>query len=199
MKLTKILILLLISIPSIFFLAACQQKVKEPIITIDDTTSQKENLRRTELGQNGNNTIFKQIFLGKADGKSFYNKQIETNDTSINKDLVNKKLKIANLPDKHYAFLTGISNKTKPSYLLGRIEQQNDKVIQWKQEIKYVKKMGTKDVYQYEIKIPAFEGEQAKISFRYIWLNDDNKCYSVADQLFILKKIKSGNPLEDRQ
>ena len=45
------------------------------------------------------------------------------------------------------------------------------------------------DVYQYEVEFPKFEGERANFSFRYIWLNKENKCYGVADQLLILKRI----------
>ena len=47
----------------------------------------------------------------------------------------------------------------KPTYLLGRIEQIDGKVIQWKQEVKSVKRKGTNDVYQYEVEFPKFEGE----------------------------------------
>lgn len=85
-------------------------------------------------------------------------------------------------------------NKKKPTYLLGRIEQIDGKVIQWKQEVRSVQRKDANgvyqyDVYQYEVEFPKFEGERANVSFRYIWLNKENKCYGVADQLFILKKI----------
>ena len=115
--------------------------------------------------------------------------QIERNDSLIEDKLSNKKLKSGVIPENYYVFLTGVTNKKKPTYLLGRIEQIDGKIIQWKQEVKSVKRKGTNDVYQYEVEFPKFEGERANVSFRYIWLNKENKCYGVADQLFILKKI----------
>ncbi|SMD93946.1 hypothetical protein BACERE00191_01964 [Bacillus pacificus] len=198
-KLVRYLILLCISATTLFLLTACQKEIKEPIIIIDDATSQKENLRRIELKNKNNNAIFNQVFFESKDGKTFYDKQIDVNDIRIKQNISNKKIQPGVLPEQNYIFLSGFSNKNKPNYLLGRIEQEDGKVIQWKQEIKYMKKNGTKDVYQYEIQMPKFEGKQAYISFRYIWLNTNNKCYGVADQLFTLQKIKSGNILEDVQ
>ncbi len=86
-------------------------------------------------------------------------------------------------------FFNGCYEQEKTSVSFGRIEQTDGKVIEWKQEVKSVKRKGTNDVYQYEVEFPKFEGERVNVSFRYIWLNKENKCYGVADQMFILKKI----------
>ncbi|HDR4421468.1 TPA: hypothetical protein QCP59_002266 [Bacillus cereus] len=174
---------------SICFLASCQKKVDEPIVNIHDTLTKKENLKSIELQEIKKNTIFEQVFLGNETGDDFFQGQIDRNDITIKDKLSNKKLKSGVIPENYYVFLTGVTNKKKPTYLLGRIEQTDGKVIEWKQEVKSVKRKGTNDVYEYEVEFPKFEGERANVAFRYIWLNKENKCYGVADQLFILKKI----------
>ncbi|ANC10544.1 MULTISPECIES: hypothetical protein [Bacillus cereus group] len=173
----------------ICFLVSCQKEVNEPIVNIEDTLTEKENLKSIELKEVKKNTIFEQVFLGNKTGDDFYEGQIDTNDITIEDKLSNKNLKLGVIPENHYVFLTGITNEKKPSYLLGRIEQTDGKIIQWKQEVKNVKRKGTNDVYQYEVMFPKFEGEKVNVSFRYIWLNKENECYGVANQLFILKKI----------
>ena len=76
----------------------------------------------------------------------------------------------------------------KPTYLLGRIEQIDGKVIQWKQEVKSVKEKAQMMFISMKLSFLNLK-ERANVSFRYIWLNKEKKCYGVADQLFILKKI----------
>ncbi|HFK1758254.1 hypothetical protein FO497_08110 [Bacillus cereus ATCC 10876] len=182
-------ILVCFFILSISFLVSCQKKVDEPIVHIEDTLTEKDNLKSIELKGINKNTIFEQVFLESENGDDFFQGQIEKNDSLIEDKLSNKKLKLGVIPENYYVFLTGVTNKKKPKYLLGRIEQTDGEVIQWKQEVKSVKRKGTNDVYQYEVEFPKFEGERANVSFRYIWLNKEKKCYGVADQLFILKKI----------
>ncbi|MED2984753.1 hypothetical protein P4311_25595 [Bacillus thuringiensis] len=182
-------ILVCFFILSISFLVSCQKKVDEPIVNIEDTLTEKDNLKSIQLQEIKKNTIVEQVFLKSENGHDFFQGQIERNDSLIEGKLSNKKLKSGVIPENYYVFLTGVTNKKKPTYLLGRIEQIDGKIIQWKQEVKSVKRKGTNDVYQYEVEFPKFEGERANVSFRYIWLNKENKCYGVADQLFILKKI----------
>ncbi|CUB08708.1 hypothetical protein BN2127_JRS1_00492 [Bacillus cereus] len=174
---------------SISFLVSCQKKVDEPIVNIQDNLTEKENLKSIQLQENNKNTIFEQVFLKSENGHDFFRGQIDRNDIAIEDKLLDKNLKSGVIPENYYVFLTGVTNKKKPTYLLGRIEQIDGKVIEWKQEVKSVKRKDTNDVYQYEVEFPKFEGERANVSFRYIWLNKENKCYGVADQLFILKKI----------
>jgi hypothetical protein len=189
MKLISKYILLCFFILSICFLASCQKEMDEPIVNIQDNLTKKENLKSIRLQENNENTIFEQVFLESKNGDDFFQGQIERNDSLIESKLSNKKLKSGVIPENYYIFLTGVTNKKKPTYLLGRIEQTDGKVIQWKQEVKSVKRKDTNDVYQYEVMFPKFEGEKAQVSFRYIWVNKENECYGVADQLFILKKI----------
>ncbi|MBE7147228.1 hypothetical protein FUT12_06425 [Bacillus mycoides] len=189
MKLISKYILLCFFILSICFLASCQKEMDEPIVNIQDNLTKKENLKSIRLQENNENTIFEQVFLESKNGDDFFQGQIERNDSLIESKLSNKKLKSGVIPENYYIFLTGVTNKKKPTYLLGRIEQTDGKVIQWKQEVKSVKRKDTNDVYQYEVMFPKFEGEKAHVSFRYIWVNKENECYGVADQLFILKKI----------
>lgn len=177
------------SLLSICFLVSCQKEVDEPIVIIQDSLTEKENLKSIELKGLRKNTVFEQVFFKSETGDDFYRGQIDRNDILIENKLSNKSLKVGVIPESYYIFLTGVTNKKKPTYLLGRIEQIDGKVIQWKQEVKSVKRKGTDDVYQYEVMFPKFEGEKANVSFRYIWLNKENKCYGVADQLFILKKV----------
>ncbi|MGR5959047.1 hypothetical protein ACT7DM_02100 [Bacillus cereus] len=181
-------ILVCFFILSISFLVSCQKKVNEPIVNIEDTLTEKDNLKSIQLQEIKKNTIVEQVFLKSENGHDFFQGQIERNDSLIEDKLSNKKLKSGVIPENYYVFLTGVTNKKKPTYLLGRIEQIDGKIIQWKQEVKSVKRKGTNDVYQYEVEFPKFEGERANVSFRYIWLNKENKCYGVANQLFILKK-----------
>ncbi|MGS7463219.1 hypothetical protein [Bacillus paranthracis] len=182
-------ILVCFFILSISFLVSCQKKVDEPIVHVEDTLTEKDNLKSTQLQEINKNTIYEQVFSGNKNGNDFFQGQIDRNDIAIEDRLSDKNLKSGVIPENYYVFLTGVTNEKKPTYLLGRIEQIDGKVIQWKQEVKSVKRKGTNDVYQYEVEFPKFEGERADVSFRYIWLNKEKKCYGVADQLFILKKI----------
>ncbi|MEK4745154.1 MULTISPECIES: hypothetical protein [unclassified Bacillus (in: firmicutes)] len=199
MKLISKYILVCFFILSISFLVSCQKKVDEPIVNIEDTLTEKGNLKSIQLQEIKKNTIYEQVFLGNENGNDFFQGQIDRNDIAIEDKLLDKNLKSGVIPENYYVFLTGVTNKKKPTYLLGRIEQIDGKVIQWKQEVKSVQRKDANgvyqydvyqyDVYQYEVEFPKFEGERANVSFRYIWLNKENKCYGVADQLFILKKI----------
>lgn len=175
---------------SISFLVSCQKKVDEPIVNIEDTLTEKYNLKSIQLQEIKKNTIYEQVFSGNKNGNDFFQGQIDRNDIAIEDRLSDKNLKSGVIPENYYVFLSGVTNKKKPTYLLGRIEQTDGKVIEWKQEVKSVKRKGTNDVYQYEVEFPKFEGERANVAFRYIWLNKENKCYGVADQLFILKRFK---------
>ena len=174
---------------SISFLVSCQKKVDEPIVNIEDTLTEKYNLKSIQLQEIKKNTIYEQVFSGNKNGNDFFQGPIDRNDLAIEDRLSDKNLKSGVIPENYYVFLSGVTNKKKPTYLLGRIEQTDGKVIEWKQEVKSVKRKGTNDVYQYEVEFPKFEGERANVAFRYIWLNKENKCYGVADQLFILKKV----------
>ncbi|RAN84539.1 hypothetical protein [Bacillus sp. SRB_331] len=194
MKLISKYILVCFFILSISFLVSCQKKVDEPIVNIEDTLTEKGNLKSIQLQEIKKNTIYEQVFFGNENGNDFFQGQIDRNDIAIEDKLLDKNLKSGVIPENYYVFLTGVTNKKKPTYLLGRIEQIDGKVIQWKQEVKSVQRKDANgayqyDVYQYEVEFPKFEGERANVSFRYIWLNKENKCYGVADQLFILKKI----------
>ncbi|MDM5430462.1 hypothetical protein [Bacillus mycoides] len=194
MKLISKYILVCFFILSINFLVSCQKKVDEPIVNIEDTLTEKGNLKSIQLQEIKKNTIYEQVFFGNENGNDFFQGQIDRNDIAIEDKLLDKNLKSGVIPENYYVFLTGVTNKKKPTYLLGRIEQIDGKVIQWKQEVKSVQRKDANgvyqyDVYQYEVEFPKFEGERANVSFRYIWLNKENKCYGVADQLFILKKI----------
>lgn len=73
-------------------------------------------------------------------------------------------MKLGVIPENYYVFWRVLRIR-KPTYLLGRIEQTDGEVIQWKQEVKSVKRKGTNDVYQYEVEFPKFEGERANVSF----------------------------------
>ncbi|MEH7059816.1 hypothetical protein V7052_14860 [Bacillus wiedmannii] len=174
---------------SICFLASCQKEMDEPIVNIEDTLTEKDNLKSIQLQEIKKNTIFEQVFFENENGEDFFQGQTDRNDIGIEDKLLDENLKLGVIPENYYVFLTGVTNKKKPTYLLGRIEQTDEKVIQWKQEVKSVKRKGTDNVYQYEVEFPKFEGEKAHVSFRYIWINKENKCYGVADQFFILKKI----------
>ncbi|MCU5654907.1 hypothetical protein OCF56_13465 [Bacillus mycoides] len=189
MKLISKYILVCFFILSISFLVSCQKKVDEPIVNIEDTLTEKGNLKSIQLQEIKKNTIYEQVFFGNENGNDFFQGQIDRNDIAIEDKLLDKNLKSGVIPENYYVFLTGVTNKKKPTYLLGRIEQIDGKVIQWKQEFKSVQRKDANGVYQYEVEFPKFEGERANVSFRYIWLNKENKCYGVADQLFILKKI----------
>ncbi|MBG9599394.1 hypothetical protein ABE17_21430 [Bacillus mycoides] len=194
MKLISKYILVCFFILSISFLVSCQKKVDEPIVNIEDTLTEKGNLKSIQLQGIKKNTIYEQVFFGNENGNDFFQGQIDRSDIAIEDKLLDKNLKSGVIPENYYVFLTGVTNKKKPTYLLGRIEQIDGKVIQWKQEVKSVQRKDANgvyqyDVYQYEVEFPKFEGERANVSFRYIWLNKENKCYGVADQLFILKKI----------
>ncbi|MBK5432833.1 hypothetical protein [Bacillus sp. TH25] len=194
MKLISKYILVCFFILSISFLVSCQKKVDEPIVNIEDTLTEKGNLKSIQLQEIKKNTIYEQVFFRNENGNDFFQGQIDRNDIAIEDKLLDKNLKSGVIPENYYVFLTGVTNKKKPTYLLGRIEQIDGKVIQWKQEVKSVQRKDANgvyqyDVYQYEVEFPKFEGERANVSFRYIWLNKKNKCYGVADQLFILKKI----------
>ncbi|MCC2352454.1 hypothetical protein [Bacillus pacificus] len=189
MKLISKYILFCCFILIICLLASCHKKVDEPIVNIEDTLTEKDNLKSIQLKGINKNTVFEQVFLENETGDDFFQGQIDRNDIAIKDRFSDKNLKSGVIPENYYVFLTGVTNKKKPAYLLGRIEQTDGKVIEWKQEVKSVKRKGTNDVYQYEVEFPKFEGERVNVSFRYIWLNKENKCYGVADQMFILKKI----------
>ena len=47
---------------SISFLVSCQKKVDEPIVHIEDTLTEKDNLKSIELKGINKNTIFEQVF-----------------------------------------------------------------------------------------------------------------------------------------
>ncbi|WP_088292000.1 hypothetical protein [Bacillus mycoides] len=188
MKIISKYVLVCFFILSISFLVSCQKKVDEPIVNIEDTLTEKGNLKSIQLQEIKKNTIYEQVFFGNENGNDFFQGQIDRNDIAIEDKLLDKNLKSGVIPENYYVFLTGVTNKKKPAYLLGRIEQIDGKVIQWKQEVKSVQRKDA-NVYQYEVEFPKFEGEKAHVSFRYIWVNKENKCYGVADQLFMLKKI----------
>lgn len=188
MKIISKYVLVCFFLLSICFLVSCQKKVDEPIVNIEDTLTEKGNLKSIQLQEIKKNTIYEQVFLGNGNGNDFFQGQIDRNDIAIEDKLLDENLKLGVIPENYYVFLTGVTNKKKPAYLLGRIEQIDGKVIQWKQEVKSVQRKDA-NVYQYEVEFPKFEGEKAHVSFRYIWVNKENKCYGVADQLFMLKKI----------
>ena len=48
---------------SISFLVSCQKKVDEPIVNIEDTLTEKDNLKSIQLQEIKKNTIVEQVFL----------------------------------------------------------------------------------------------------------------------------------------
>ena len=124
---------------SISFLVSCQKKVDEPIVNIEDTLTEKDNLKSIQLQEIKKNTIVEQVFLKSENGHDFFQGQIERNDSLIEDKLSNKKLKSGVIPENYYVFLTGVTNKKNQRIFLGRIEQIDGKIIQWKQEVKSVK------------------------------------------------------------
>ena len=49
---------------SISFLVSCQKKVDEPIVHVEDTLTEKDNLKSTQLQEINKNTIYEQVFSG---------------------------------------------------------------------------------------------------------------------------------------
>ena len=89
---------------SISFLVSCQKKVDEPIVHIEDTLTEKDNLKSIELKGINKNTIFEQVFLESENGDDFFQGQIEKNDSLIEDKLSNKKLKLGVIPENYYVF-----------------------------------------------------------------------------------------------
>ena len=138
MKLISKYILFCCFILIICLLASCHKKVDEPIVNIEDTLTEKDNLKSIQLKEINKNTVFEQVFLENETGDDFFQGQIDRNDIAIKDRLSDKNLKSGVIPENYYVF-NGCYEQEKPAYLLGRIEQTDGKVIEWKQEVKSVK------------------------------------------------------------
>ena len=94
-------ILVCFFILSISFLVSCQKKVDEPIVNIEDTLTEKDNLKSIQLQEIKKNTIVEQVFLKSENGHDFFQGQIERNDSLIEDKLSNKKLKSGVIPENY--------------------------------------------------------------------------------------------------
>lgn len=186
--------LILLSIISLYLLSACNNdkikivtdEISEPIIVITDTDKSSKSEDNTFWLDSGSKHIyFKEIFWSSdiEDGP-FYKKQIDSNDVDSKQVLKEKKTDTAPLP-KHYkiSMVTDLKHPT-PAYILGKINSADGKEITWKQE--YKEPDSNSD---YLIELPSFKDSTATISLRFIWMNENQECYGVADKVFNIKKI----------
>ena len=89
---------------SISFLVSCQKKVDEPIVHVEDTLTEKDNLKSTQLQEINKNTIYEQVFSGNKNGNDFFQGQIDRNDIAIEDRLSDKNLKSGVIPENYYVF-----------------------------------------------------------------------------------------------
>ncbi len=104
MKLISKYILFCCFILIICLLASCHKKVDEPIVNIEDTLTEKDNLKSIQLKEVNKNTVFEQVFWGDENGDDFFQGQIDRNDSLIESKLSNKKLKSGVIPENYYVF-----------------------------------------------------------------------------------------------
>lgn len=104
MKLISKYILVCFFILSISFLVSCQKKVDEPIVNIEDTLTEKGNLKSIQLQEIKKNTIYEQVFLGNENGNDFFKGQIDRSDIAIEDKLLDKNLKSGVIPENYYVF-----------------------------------------------------------------------------------------------
>lgn len=157
----------------------------QPSVKITDNSKNSKKESNSFIFTEQKDILFKQIFWNKTQKSDFYQNQIKTNDTDIDKIFEQEQLTPGPLP-KNYEISMNLSEKElKPSVILGKIKDEKGNSYNWEQP--YQRKDNDSS---YLINIPDFQGESAKVSLRIIWLNDDDKCYGVAEQLMILKKTE---------
>lgn len=123
MKLISKYILFCCFILIICLLASCHKKVDEPIVNIEDTLTEKDNLKSIQLKEINKNTVFEQVFLENETGDDFFQGQIDRNDIAIKDNLSNKKIKSGVIPENYYVFLTGVTNKKNQRIFWGGLNK----------------------------------------------------------------------------
>ncbi|PEJ98946.1 hypothetical protein [Bacillus wiedmannii] len=157
-----------------------EDKAPRPSILIKDMSKRESNAFHFT---NQDSIIYNQIFWNKSQKEYFYPNEQEISDIDIDKEFGNKKLQPGVLPKNYELSMTYSNEHLKPSFILGKIKDEEGNLYNWKQEYSRVD-----SEHNYLIHIPEFKGNTAKVFMRNLWLNNDGKCYGVLDQLIYLKK-----------
>lgn len=158
----------------------------EPSIDIVDMSRNSKTETNNMFVFVDNHTYFNQVFWNETKKDNFYKKQIETNDVDIDMVLKDRALESGPLFENYQLAATFTSKSEKPSFILGQIKDENGKIYRWKQPYEWKEKEANEK--NALVNLPSFEGKTAKVALRFIWLNDNQKCYGVVDQFIILKK-----------
>ncbi|MED2038317.1 hypothetical protein P4V58_14130 [Bacillus wiedmannii] len=178
-SLILLLSILLLTITSCNKFSSDNSQAPEPSIDIVDMSKESKTEVNNMFVFIDNYTVLNQIFWRGSEKEDFYKGQLKENDVNIAKSLENKPLKSGPLFENHKMSATFSSKALKPTLVLGKLEDDLGHTSTWKQSYT------AEDAV---INIPEFEGETAKIALRFIWLDDNERCYGVVDTFVSVKK-----------
>ncbi|PET37893.1 hypothetical protein CN520_24450 [Bacillus cereus] len=158
-------------------------KAPEPSIDIMDMSRYSKTESNNLFVFEGNHSYINQVFWNESKKDNFYKKQLEVNDVNMDTVLKNKVLEPGPMFQNYKLAATFSSKAAKPAVILGQIRDEKGHTYTWKEPYKTENSLD-----KGLVTLPKFEGETAKVALRYIWLNEDQKCYGVVDQFIILKK-----------